>query len=136
MALLLVAEAAKLVGRDRRTLYKDIQRGRLTATLAATGERQVDTAELLRVYGPFPGAEATATTVVERQQETVQATDQSAEVTRLREQVAALEVRLADKQQHIEHLAQAMRLLEHQPAPEPEQANRRGWWPFWRSKGR
>jgi len=45
-----ISEAARLVQRDRRTLYKDIQRGRLTATMSATGERQVETAELLRVF--------------------------------------------------------------------------------------
>lgn len=124
-----VAEAAKLVGRDRRTLYKDIQRGRLTATVSATGERQVDTAELIRVYGELVGVEATAATVAARQEPTATATAQDAEITQLRAQVAALEARLTDKQQHIEHLAQAMRLLEHRPAPEPA-PRRRTWWPF------
>jgi hypothetical protein len=126
-----VAEAAKLVGRDRRSLYKDIQRGRLTATLSATGERQVETAELIRVYGEFTVAEETMTTVVERQEPTGLETAHDTEIAQLRAQVTALEARLADKQQHIEHLAQAMRLLEHRPAADPTPP-RRSWWPFGR----
>jgi hypothetical protein len=125
-----VAEAAKLVGRDRRTLYKDIQRGRLTATTSATGERQVETAELLRVYGPFVVAMATEATVAGRQQATVSATATDSEISMLRAQVAALEARLEDKQQHIDHLVQAMRLLEHRPDQE-QQRPRRRWWRFW-----
>lgn len=122
-----IAAAARLVQRDRRTLYKDIQRGRLTATVSATGERQVETSELIRVYGELSGTEATAATVAERQEPTVVATVQDAELAQLRAQVASLEARLADKQQHIEHLAQAMRLLENRQDPAPV---RRRWWPF------
>ncbi|KJV29115.1 hypothetical protein VI06_10925 [Aquitalea magnusonii] len=122
-----IAEAARLVNRDRRTLYKDIKRGRLTATTSATGERQVETSELIRVYGELVASEATPATVAGGQEETASATDRDAEIALLRAKVEALEARLEDKQQHIEHLAQAMRLLEHRP--EPEQAQR-GWWPF------
>lgn len=124
-----IAAAARLVLRDRRTLYKDIQRGRLTATTSATGERQVDTAELIRVYGELTGVEATAETVAERQEPTVPATALNTELSRLRDQVTALEARLSDKQEHIEHLAQALRLLEHRPTAEPAPP-RRSWWPF------
>lgn len=120
-----IAVAARLVQRDRRTLYKDIQRGRLTATLSATGERQVETSELIRVYGELSGTEATAATVAERQEPTATATTQDAEIALLQARIASLEARLEDKQQHIEHLAQAMRLLESRPAPD-----RRRWWPF------
>lgn len=52
MAQVSVAQAARLVGRDRRTLYRDyIKTGRLTATTGATGNKVVDTAELERVFG-------------------------------------------------------------------------------------
>lgn len=48
-----VSEAAKLVGLNRKTLYKHIKSGKLTATTALTGQRQVETSELIRVYGAF-----------------------------------------------------------------------------------
>lgn len=126
-----VANAARLVGRDRRTLYKDIQRGRLTATISATGERQVETAELIRVYGELVEQVATDATVEKRQEPTESMTANDTEIAKLRAQIAALEARLEDKQLHIEHLAQAMRLLEHRPEPEPV-LPRRSWWPFGR----
>jgi hypothetical protein len=162
-----IAEAASLVNRDRRTLYKDIKRGRLTATTSATGERQVETSELIRVYGNLlafeatqatvaraqkPTAletsgrqaetsefireggdlsvfEATRATVARAQKPTALETARDAEIALLREKVEALEARLEDKQLHIEHLAQAMRLLEHRPGAE---LVRRSWWRFGR----
>ena len=78
-----VANAARLVGRDRRTLYKDIQRGRLTATTSATGERQVETAELIRVYGELVVSEETASTVAGAQEPTATVTHQEAELAQL-----------------------------------------------------
>ena len=50
-----IAEAARLTGRDRKSLYRDIKSGRLSATLGDSGTRQVAVSELLRVYGPFRG---------------------------------------------------------------------------------
>lgn len=59
-----IAESAKLVGINRKTVYKHIRSGRLSATLSATGRRQVETSELMRVYGPLAtlGDTPTATT--------------------------------------------------------------------------
>lgn len=122
-----IAEAARLVNRDRRTLYKDIKRGRLTATNSTTGERQVETSELIRVYGNIVALKATEATTIDGQVATYTSPEKDAEIVSLRAKIEALEARLADKQQHIEHLAQAMRLLEHHPEPA-----RRGWWPFGR----
>lgn len=87
----------------------------------------METAELIRAYGELIGSEATAATVASRQEPT----GNDAELAHLREQVAALEARLADKQQHIEHLAQAMHLLEHRSTPESIHP-RRSWWPYGR----
>ena len=46
-----INEAARLVSRDRKTLYRAIKEGRLSATVDATGQKQVDTSELVRVFG-------------------------------------------------------------------------------------
>ncbi len=51
MALVTITEAAKLVRRSRRTLYRDIDSGRLSKTVTAAGATAIDTSELLRVYG-------------------------------------------------------------------------------------
>lgn len=51
MALVTITEAAKLVRRSRRTLYRDIDKGRLSKTVTHDGTSVIDTSELLRVYG-------------------------------------------------------------------------------------
>lgn len=51
MALVSVVEAGRLVGRDRKTIYRHIQSGRLSATQDHAGTVSVETSELIRVYG-------------------------------------------------------------------------------------
>lgn len=51
MALVTITEAAKLVRRSRGTLYRDIDRGHLSKTVAPDGATTIDTSELLRAYG-------------------------------------------------------------------------------------
>jgi hypothetical protein len=46
-----ISEGARLVGMDRKTLYKHIKSGRLSATRDANNQRQVAISELERVYG-------------------------------------------------------------------------------------
>jgi hypothetical protein len=48
-----IDEAAALVGRTRRSLYRAMTEGRLAYGLEADGRRYIDTAELLRVFGAF-----------------------------------------------------------------------------------
>jgi hypothetical protein len=60
MALVTITEAAKLVRRSRRTLYRDIDKGRLSKTVAHDGATVIDTSELLRVYGLLHKGESAA----------------------------------------------------------------------------
>lgn len=48
-----IDEAANLVGRTRRSLYRAMTEGRLAYGLETDGRRYIDTTELLRVYGAF-----------------------------------------------------------------------------------
>ena len=52
MALLTIAQAARTVGVARSTIYSHLRLGKLSATRTPTGERRIDTSELIRVYGP------------------------------------------------------------------------------------
>jgi excisionase family DNA binding protein len=128
MSLVSISEAAKLVGRDRKTLYRAIKEGRLSATQDATGTRQVDISELARVFGVFPVARDSGETVSLPQTETGQTTaDLKARLAALEAENAQLRERVADKDRHIEDMRQTVRLLEHQTP-------RKGrWWPW--SKG-
>lgn len=127
--LVSVAEAARLVGRDRKTLYRDyLARGRLTATTDATGRKVVSISELIRVFGELSMQKATAETVAETvatpQTETPSATAQmQAKLAALEAENTALKAWLADKDKHIDDLRATVRLLEHKPAA-------RKWWPW------
>lgn len=114
-----VAEAARLVGRDRKSLYRAIKQGRLSATLGTSGERQIDIAELVRVYGDLRDTSDKQETVAAPQHETQ---NETARIAALEAEVASLRERLGDKERHIEDMRNAMRLLEHKPAA------KKSWW--------
>lgn len=126
MAQLSVSEAAKLVGRNRKSLYRDIKRGRLSATVDATGERQIETSELLRAYGSFVQIVETgdkSQTVSMSQHETPNETNGDRSLlARLTAENEQLHQRLLDKERHIEDMRNTMRLLEY---------HRKPWWKIW-----
>lgn len=51
MTQLTVRDAADRVGVTRQTIFKAIKQGKLSATVSARGQKQIDITELLRVYG-------------------------------------------------------------------------------------
>lgn len=48
-----ITEAAKLTGKARSTLHRHLKEGKLSKELDADGQPVIDTAELVRVYGPL-----------------------------------------------------------------------------------
>jgi excisionase family DNA binding protein len=139
MAQLSISEAAKLVARDRKTLYRLIKEGRLSATQDATGARQVETSELLRVFGEIKQPETLSetprdsrATVSMRQHETVNETVRvallEAELRHARDMLAEKATLLAAKESQIDDLRHSLRLLEaprSQAAPDPAP---KGFW--------
>lgn len=59
-----IDEAASLIHRTRRSLYRAMTEGRLSYGLEADGRRYIDTAELLRVYGAFDPPSQSVTPVM------------------------------------------------------------------------
>lgn len=51
MAQVTVRQAAELVGLSRQAMYRCISSGRVSATVGHDGEKQIDTTELMRVFG-------------------------------------------------------------------------------------
>lgn len=108
-----ITEAAILVGRDRKTLYRAIKEGRLNATLSATGQKQVDTSELLRVFGelkPASDRPDSRATVAAPQRETPDAT---ARMALLEVELRHARELLAEKDAQIQTLNRALLLLEN-----------------------
>ena len=58
MAKLNISQAAEAVGRSRPIIYKKIKQGELTAEIGTDGNKLIDTAELIRVFGEI-GTQAT-----------------------------------------------------------------------------
>lgn len=51
-----ITEAAKLYRKQRKTLYRHIDAGRLSCSVRGDGHRVLDLSELIRCYGDPPGA--------------------------------------------------------------------------------
>jgi hypothetical protein len=128
MALVPVSEAAKLCGKDRKTLYRQIKEGKLSATKNETGATQIDVAELSRVYGAlrqFRDSCDSGETVSMPQVETVNI---KMELALLKAENANLRERLSDKERHIEDIRNTVRLLEH------SQPKKSGWFNWLKGK--
>lgn len=124
-----IAEAARLTGRDRKSLYRDIKSGRLSATVGDSRMRQVAVSELLRVYGAFKGGGDTCdsrTTVAMPQDATPDATALQARIAVLETELVQLRERLSEKDQNLEDLRTTIRLLEYKP--EPKNNETIGFW--------
>ncbi|WP_089797790.1 helix-turn-helix domain-containing protein [Halomonas korlensis] len=64
---LTITEAAKLYGKQRKTLYRHIDSGRLSCSVRGDGHRVIDLSELIRCYGETPTRVDTSDTPVTRQ---------------------------------------------------------------------
>ena len=155
MAIVSISEAAKLTGKNRRTLQRHIVAGRLTKTYSATGEEGIDISELIRVYGelnrPPPPHSTTPQSHASMSQTTAPIEPQNvaeggegkepdkfiienlkAEVKNLHALLDAKEENLKSQKDHIDSLKQAMLMLENKektPAPEPAPvAEKKSWW--------
>lgn len=51
---LTITEAAKLYGKQRKTLYRHMDAGRLSCSFRGDGHRVIDLSELIRCYGEPP----------------------------------------------------------------------------------
>jgi hypothetical protein len=97
MAKINISQAAKMTGKTRTTIYKKIKSGELSAELGSDGNRLIDTAELLRVFGELVTPDTVSMDVHEIQQEMPQVTPLlerqinllEAENRRLHEQIEA-----------------------------------------------
>jgi len=115
MAQLTVRQAAEQVGVTRQTMYRCIASGRVSATTAHDGEKQIDSAELLRAFGRLQAPSVTAATRNDRPRQTRAPLDNpmsaaiQVELERLRLQLEFKAAELAMAQQRIDELKQRER---------------------------
>jgi len=99
-----LTQATQLTGRSRRSLYRDMDAGRVSYRVRDDGRRELETSELIRAYGPLRGL-ARVTVPEVAQADTPDGTPYAAlldELRLLREEVAGLRAEL--------------RLIEHKPS--------------------
>ena len=58
MAIVTISEAARLAGKDRRTVQRHVRKGKLSKVTRAGRSVGVDTSELIRVYGDLAAVPA------------------------------------------------------------------------------
>lgn len=107
-------EAVTLTGRSRRSLYRDMDAGRVSYQLRPDGRRELETSELIRAYGALLGPARTGTASLAQG-----AHDPG---TPSNEAMAALQAQVAHLTATVERLSglfeKALYLLEHKPEPE------------------
>ena len=127
MTQLPIVDAAKRVGRSPKTLYRLVSQGVLSATTDVNGKKQVDSSELLRVFGELrPDGERPESP------ETIPMTQHGIPDATMRMAVLEAEMRLmrellANKDEQIADLRKTVLLLEHRSAQEPRKKRFFDW---------
>ncbi|EON3368008.1 TPA: entry exclusion protein 1 [Yersinia enterocolitica] len=116
-----VNQAQKLVQKSRRTLYRDMASGRLSWRSNVNGTREIETTELIRVYGELSLPDTHHSHMVSHDNGTGLNSELLAEVRALRAEVAELK--------------QSLLRIEFTPISKQEQhlnPNKKRWWNiFW-----
>lgn len=109
MAEVSISEAARLVKLSRSHFYKTyIHTGRISVGRDFLGKPQIDTSELLRVFGKIGEDSFDQTKEVEPTQL------ENTKIQMLEQEINHLKSRLQDKEERINDLKQAMALIQHQ----------------------
>ncbi len=142
MALVTISEASSLTGKSIKTIYRHIDTGKLSSTLDENNKKQVDTAELVRVYGEIKiddelltKNDNTKMSLIENKEERKKERELEIENENkiLKERIGHLEAILSEKQSHIDSLKQAMLLLEDKSKNDKENekqqpSDKKFWW--------
>lgn len=128
MPLVSISEAARLTGKNRSTLHRHIQQGKLSKTIDETGESKIDTSEILRVYGAFIGVtkEHDATFSIQ-QQATSETVLLQQEILHLKEMLQMKDNLLAEKERIIMFLEDKSTTENNVAKPVAIQRQKK-WW--------
>lgn len=109
MTYLTVRQAAERAGVSRQTMFRHVKDGRVSATVDRYGQKQIDVAELIRVFGELQSPTATAKTASDRSRltqknETASGLAYQAELEKLRAQLEFKVAELALAKERISEL--------------------------------
>ncbi|HGN1344104.1 TPA: hypothetical protein ACKRMM_005945 [Pseudomonas aeruginosa] len=141
MALVSISEAARLTGKARSTLHKYIKQGKLsTTTDQNTGNKSIETSELIRVFGKISNSSTTdsdsVTHVSKLQQETPNTTQSlQIKLQLLEQENAHLKAEKELLSKNLDDIRQAMLLIESKLPTTPEPVApvpAKKPWQFWK----
>lgn len=127
MALHSVTEAATLAGVTRRTIYRYLKQGKLSATVSSDDRTVIETSELLRVFGALTQPEVTEVTAGSHE-------NKEAGVALLLAEIRDMKGEIASLKQTVEELRETMLLPPPAAEPAPESEQKLTW--FERITGR
>lgn len=114
MAVHTVTEAAKLAGVTRRTIYRYIKQGKLSTVVTGSDSTQIDTSELLRVFGSLSQQEAPQVSTGSHQEEPEYVTRLMAEMSQLREMIQGQQQLLLEDKLEVNRLREQMTGLQNE----------------------
>lgn len=140
MAKVSISEAARLAGISRPTIYKLMKSGQLNFTSvvkAGKTVKNIDTSELIRVFGSIGNPHTVTDFTVNSEQEVTQFNsehlhDLQHKIELLQKENEGLKEAVASRNDHISSLRQAMLLLEHKQNPQQSSSSPTKWWQFWK----
>ncbi|HGN1887757.1 TPA: DNA-binding protein [Proteus mirabilis] len=141
MALVSISEAARLTGKARSTLHKYIKQGKLsTTTDQNTGNKSIETSELIRVFGKISNSSTTDSDSVNHvsklQQETPNTTQSlQIKLQLLEQENAHLKAEKELLLKNLDDIRQAMLLIESKLPTTPEPVApvpAKKPWQFWK----
>jgi len=141
MALVSISEAARLTGKARSTLHKYIKQGKLsTTTDQNTGNKSIETSELIRVFGKISNSSTTdsdsVTHASKLQQETPNTTQSlQIKLQLLEQENAHLKAEKELLSKNLDDIRQAMLLIESKLPTTPEPVApvpAKKPWQFWK----
>lgn len=130
MPIVSISEAARLVKRHRKTIQRYVADGRISLSQHVSGERGIDTSELIRVFGILShddGALAHETESQRVQDNVPESAGRN--LGALKAEIDGLKAVIDAQKSHISSLESAMRLLGH--GAERTETLQRQWWKFW-----
>ena len=119
MAQVTVRQAAELVGISRQAMYRCLASGRVSATVGHDGEKRIDTAELMRVFGELQTPGQSEAKVPDRSRQATATPEQSVsvnlqmELVELRAELRVREAQVQAQAAEIEMLKQRVEELRH-----------------------
>lgn len=122
MALVSISEAARLTGKNRKTVQRAIADGRLSMSHNVSGKPGIEISDLIRVFGEFSQVYLAPSHAAKSQ---YVAPPDAPNAAAMQAEIDGLKAVIVAKNETIDGLRQAMCLLEGQVTKRP-------WWRFGR----